>query len=43
MELLIKHEIGVERVHLTYYRLKLDEISKERLEAYVEEQSTSGS
>jgi restriction endonuclease Mrr len=38
--LLLKHEIGVEPVHLTYYRLKLDEISKDRLEAFVEEQST---
>jgi hypothetical protein len=32
----MKHEIGVETVHLMYYRLKLDEISKDRLEAYVE-------
>jgi len=40
LELLLKHEIGVEPVHLTYYRLKLDEISKDRLEAFVEEQST---
>jgi restriction endonuclease Mrr len=43
LELLLKHEIGVEPVNLTYYRLKLDEISKDRLEAFVEEQSTSGS
>jgi Restriction endonuclease/EVE domain len=43
LDLLLKHEIGVEPVHLTHYRLKLDEISKERLEALVEEQSTSGS
>jgi hypothetical protein len=43
LDLLLKHEIGVEPVHLTYYRLKLDEISKERLEAFVEEQSTSAS
>jgi hypothetical protein len=41
LELLLKHQIGVEPVHLTYYRLKLDEISKERLEVFVEEQSTS--
>jgi hypothetical protein len=40
LELLLKHEIGVEPVHLTYHRLKLDEISKDRLEAFVEEQST---
>jgi hypothetical protein len=40
LEPLLKHEIGVEPVHLTYYRLKLDEISKDRLEAFVEEQST---
>jgi restriction system protein len=43
LELLLKHEIGVEAVHLTYYRLKLDEISKDKLEAFVEEQGTSGS
>jgi hypothetical protein len=43
LELLLKHEIGVEPVHLTYYRLKLDEISKDRLEAFVEEHSTSDS
>ena len=42
LELLMKHEIGVETVHLTHYRLKLDEISREKLEAFVEEESTSG-
>jgi Restriction endonuclease/EVE domain len=41
LELLLKHEIGVETVHLTYHRLKLDEISKDKLEAFVEEQTTS--
>jgi hypothetical protein len=40
LELLLRHEVGVEPVHLTYYRLKLDEISKDRLEAFVEEQSS---
>jgi Restriction endonuclease/EVE domain len=40
LELLLRHEIGVKPVHLTYHRLKLDEISKDRLEAFVEEQST---
>jgi hypothetical protein len=43
LELLLRHEIGLEAVHLTYYRLKLDEISKDKLEAFVEEQSTSDS
>ncbi len=42
LELLLKHHIGVEPVHSTYYRLKLDEISKDRLEAFVEEQTTTG-
>jgi restriction system protein len=41
LELLLLHEIGVEPVHLTYYRLKLNEISKDRLEAFVEVQSQS--
>ena len=43
LDLLVEHELGVEPVRLTYYRLKLDEISKERLETFVEEQSTSAS
>jgi Restriction endonuclease/EVE domain len=42
LELLLKHGIGVEPVHLMYYRLKLDEISTDRLQALVEEQSASG-
>jgi hypothetical protein len=42
LELLLKHEIGVEPVHLTYYRLKLDEISTESLQTLVEEQAASG-
>lgn len=40
LELLLKHGIGVEPVRLTYYRLKLEEISKDHLEALVEEEGT---
>ncbi len=36
-QLLLDHEIGVEHVNLTLYRLKLDELSKEQLESRVEE------
>ena len=41
VELLLRHQIGVEAVSLTY-RPKFDDISKERLEAVVEEQSAPG-
>lgn len=41
VELLLTHQIGVEPVNLTYYRLNLDAISKERLEAIVEEQAST--
>ena len=40
-ELLLQHKLGVEPVSLTYYTLKLDELSKERLEAIVEERDAS--
>jgi HJR/Mrr/RecB family endonuclease len=36
-ELLLDHEIGVEHVNLRLYRLKLEDLSKEQLEARVEE------
>jgi restriction system protein len=42
-ELLLDLEIGVEHVNVTLYRLKLDDLSKEQLEARVEESDESES
>jgi len=42
-ELLLDMEIGVEHVNVTLYRLKLDDLSKEQLEARVEESDESES
>ena len=42
-ELLLAHQVGVEHVNLTLYRLKLDELSKEQLESRVEESDESDS
>jgi HJR/Mrr/RecB family endonuclease len=42
-ELLLAHQIGVEHVTHTLYRLKLEELSKEWLEAVVEESDESAS
>jgi HJR/Mrr/RecB family endonuclease len=37
VELLLDHEIGVEHVNVTLYRLSLNDLSKEQLESLVEE------
>ena len=41
IELLLNLEIGVEHVNVTLYRLKIDDLSKDKLEARVEESDES--